>query len=139
MPRQDSKNEEKENVPKMEIADRPKSTVDEKLQNKSTIQNHNKEESSNLNGESQKAIEKNILVDNSEKLKSPKVEEKASSPEKKNVDIRPKSAEDKRHSGSKNKMSIEEKRKSAPVRPLSSDEWKKPVLNKQCSLEEKNR
>lgn len=139
LPRQDSKNEEKENVPKMEIADRPKSTVDEKLQNKSTIPNHNKEESSNLNGESQKAIEKNILVDNSEKLKSPKVEEKASSPEKKNVDIRPKSAEDKRHSGSKNKMSIEEKRKSAPVRPLSSDEWKKPVLNKQCSLEEKNR
>lgn len=141
MPRQDSKNDEKENVPKIEITDRPKLTaIDDKQQIKNvSMQNHNKEDSSNLNGESQKSIEKNISMDNLEKIKSPKVEENARSPEKKNVDIRPKSAEGKRHSGSKKQMSIEEKRKSAPVRPVSSDEWKKPVLNKQCSLEEKNR
>ncbi|XP_051161210.1 serine/threonine-protein kinase 10-like isoform X2 [Leptopilina boulardi] len=142
LPRQDSKNDEKENVPKIEITDRPKSAAidDNKQQIKNvSMQNHNKEDSSNLNGESQKSIEKNISMDNLEKIKSPKVEENARSPEKKNVDIRPKSAEGKRHSGSKKQMSIEEKRKSAPVRPVSSDEWKKPVLNKQCSLEEKNR
>ncbi|XP_033213560.1 serine/threonine-protein kinase 10 isoform X2 [Belonocnema kinseyi] len=150
LPRQDSKNDEKENLPKtaekpsaMEevLSERRKSIADEKMQNKNitAVLNHNKEESQKLNGESKKPLEKKISLDNTEKTKSPK-EEKAGSPEKpKNVDMRPKSTENKKNSGSKKQMSVEEKRKSAPVRPESSDEWKKPAFNKQSSLEEKNR
>ena len=124
----------------MEVSERRKSTTEDKLQNKNiSVQNHNKDEPQKLNGESKKPLEKKISVDNTETVKLTK-EEKTSSPEKlKNVDMRPKSAESKKNSGSKKQMSVEEKRKSAPVRPESSEEWKKPAFNKQSSLEEKNR
>ncbi|XP_012283262.1 serine/threonine-protein kinase 10 [Orussus abietinus] len=145
--RQDSKSDEKENIPK--TADKPNAVetsnirrpVDEKPDKGPVLQNHEKGDKPRKSNENQKrAADKRPSIDGSEHIKAPMVEDKKKSvSEPKNVESRPKSVDNKKSLLTEKKASLDEKRKSAPVRSDSIDEWKKPAYGKQSSLEEKRR
>ncbi|XP_043287616.1 serine/threonine-protein kinase 10 [Venturia canescens] len=138
--RQNSKSEDKENVPKVteassgtELSEKS-STINDKRNEKMTAENQADHVRQSLNGEEQKGR----VDDKKASEGSPEIEKKKGLTEnKKDVDMRAKSVENKRTTVEKDQESLEEKRKSAPVQPESSDVWKKPVFSKQSSLDEK--
>ncbi|XP_015597682.1 serine/threonine-protein kinase 10 isoform X2 [Cephus cinctus] len=128
--RQDSKGEEKENIPKtiekpsaMEVVDKTRNVI-EKQDKPNKLER--------LNGE-KKPLEKQSSQENAISL-----EKRKDTPDKdKGAGVRTKSFEEKQNS-TERQGNGDEKRKSAPIK-LEPEDTKKPVISKQASLEEKNR
>ncbi|XP_076241263.1 sterile20-like kinase isoform X3 [Calliopsis andreniformis] len=143
--RQDSKNEDKENILKLADKQHTIETLDqckindEKQRDKSIVTENQEtinKEQMNTDILSEKQNVSNSLgkmaTDINEK-------EKINLDDTKKVDIRQKPVDKIAPPSSKPQLTLEEKRKSAPVKPELSEDWAKPVFNKQSSLEEKNR
>ncbi|EFN77087.1 serine/threonine-protein kinase 10 isoform X7 [Harpegnathos saltator] len=147
--RQDSKNEEKENGLKdlekvniVNLADKQKSTEDNKSQQVSKLPHNEKmadQQATNIKEQRNSEVEdQNDFMESSEKVKKLESEDRGKLLDNiKRFENQQKLMNNK-SSPSKKQLGINEKRKSAPVKPEMIEDLSKIIYNKQLSLQDKD-
>ncbi|XP_026672500.1 serine/threonine-protein kinase 10 isoform X3 [Ceratina calcarata] len=143
--RQNSKTEDKENIPKIADKQSDVEALDEsKVSDKQQRDRNQSLQSAQEMVDKEQAnpdvtCEKPNVLSSLEKNVSESNERERNKLGESNKDVKQQLVDSKVNSSLRPQLTLEEKRKSAPVKTELTEDWTKPVFNKQSSLEEKSR